>query len=233
MNTYQWAKNELKLARENEIMKWKANPDYREGDERYGLMIYDDAEQLLNVFFEAQRHSRFSASVVRQVFDRLVEGQPLLPVKDVDDQWEQIDVDDDKICYRHMRMSALFKNVYNDGKTTYRDVRRVVARDQNNLTYYNGLVDEIIEEYFPFNLPYVGEKINVRVYDVTNIETPEGQVDLRHIIDAIKDGWEHVYIDRYFMLSDDDEDWREIDVFIYRNILKNSVANTKEETDNG
>ena len=43
MNTYDWAKNELKLARENEIAKCKANPYYEPGDEQYGLMCYDGA----------------------------------------------------------------------------------------------------------------------------------------------------------------------------------------------
>ena len=56
----------------------------------------------------------------------------------------------------------------------------------------------------------------------------DGYVDVRHIIDAIKDGKEYMPIDRYFMISDD-EDWHEIDTFIYHNIIKN----VKEETDNG
>lgn len=233
MNMYQWAKNELKLARENEIAQCKKNSNYHEGDERYGLMCYDDAEQLLNVF-EAQGHSGYSASVVRNIFDRLVKGQPLLPVKDEDDQWVQINVDDDDtVWYNHIRMSSLSKYIHADGTKEYYDTRRIVVCNQNNHTYHNGLIDEVVDKYFPIVFPYSGETIRVRVHDVDNIETPEGQVALRHVIDAVKDGWEHIYIDRYFMLSDDDEDWIEIDVFIYRNILKNSVTNTKEETNNG
>lgn len=37
---------------------------------------------------------------------------------------------------------------------------------------------------------------------------------------------EHVYIDRYFMRTNV---WHEIDVFAYRDIIKFSVANKKED----
>ena len=45
MNTYEWAKHELDLARENEIAH-----AVLVGDEDYGIMCYDAAEQLLAVF---------------------------------------------------------------------------------------------------------------------------------------------------------------------------------------
>lgn len=73
------------------------------------------------------------------------------------------------------------------------------------------------------------KKIRVRIEDFSDVETPDGYVDVRHIIDAIKDGKEYIPIDRYFMISDDDEDWHEIDVFIYHDIIKY----VKEENKNG
>lgn len=230
MNTYDWAKNELNLARENEIAKCKKDPDYEPGDEQYGLMCYDAAEQLISVF-EDQGHSGFSSSVVFSIFERLVKGNPLTPITDEDDQWcERYTVKEDPLKrYQHKRMSRLFKRVDADGNVFYRDTNRVVAYDQRGHSYHNGLVEEVIDKYFPIKFPYIGEKIRVRIEDFSDVETPDGYVDVRHIIDAIKDGKEYMPIDRYFMISDDDEDWHEIDVFIYHNIIKN----VKEETDNG
>ena len=135
MNTYDWAKNELKLARENEIAKCKADPDYELGDEQYGLMCYDAAEQLLDVF-EEQGHSGYSARVVCSIFERLVKGKPLTPVTDEDDQWgERYTAEEDPVKrYQHKRMSSLFKHVDADGTVTYRDINRVRAYDPSSVS---------------------------------------------------------------------------------------------------
>ena len=86
MNIYEWAKHELNLARENEIAQCKKEDDYQPGNEDYGLMCYDAAEHLLAVFQE-QGHSGYSAKVVKEIFSRLVDGKPLTPVTDEEDQW--------------------------------------------------------------------------------------------------------------------------------------------------
>lgn len=262
MNTYEWAKNELKLARENEIAKCKKDPDYEPGDEDYGLMCYDAAEQLLDLF-EEQGHSGYSARIVCSIFERLVKGKPLTPITDEDDQWgERYTAEEDPVKrYQHKRMSSLFKNVDADGAVTYRDNDRVRAYalnhdsfstrhvdangdvsycdslnnhvkvyDPNNGSFSTRHIDDIVDEYFPIKFPYTGDTIKVRVNDFDNIESENGRVDVRHIIDATKNDIEHVYIDRYFMRTNV---WHEIDVFAYRDIIKSSVANKKEETDNG
>lgn len=234
MNTYDWAKNELKLARENEIAKCKADPDYELGDEQYGLMCYDAAEQLLDVF-EEQGHSGYSARVVCSIFERLVKGKPLTPVTDEDDQWgERYTAEEDPVKrYQHKRMSSLFKHVDADGTVTYRDINRVRAYDPKLGVFSTRFIDNIANEYFPFRFPYMGDTINVRVNDFDNIETANGHVDVRHVVDAIQNGTEHVYIDRYFIRPDGGNNYHEIDVFTYRNILNNNIKHTKEETDNG
>lgn len=147
-------------------------------------------------------------------------GYPLTPITDEDDQWrERYTVKEDPLKrYQHKRMSRLFKRIDADGNVFYHDT-----------SYHNGLIEEVIDKYFPIKFHYIGEKIRVRIEDFSDVETPDGCVDVRHIIDAIKDGKEYIPIDRYFMISDDDKDWHEIDVFIYHNIIKY----VKEETDNG
>jgi len=234
MNTYEWAKNELKLARENEIAKCKADPDYEPGDEDYGLMCYEAAERLLEVF-EEQGHSGYSARIVCSIFERLVKGNPLTPVTDEEDQWRKAySFKKDPVKrYQHKRMGSLFKYVAPDGAVSYYDIERIKAYDQNSSNFSTTHINDIVSEYFPIKFPYIGEEIKVRVNDFDNIETANGRVDVRHVIDATKNGMEHVYIDRYFIRPDHSNDYHEIDVFTYRDIIKSSVANKKEETDNG
>lgn len=84
----------------------------------------------------------------------------------------------------------------------------------------------VVDEYFPIKFPYAGEEIKVRIND-TDISANHSEI--RHIIVATRNGLDHVFIDRYFMATDD-TDWQEIDVFTYRDIIKNSI---KEENKNG
>lgn len=234
MNTYEWAKHELNLARENEIAQCKKDPDYEPGDEQYGLMFYDAAEQLLDVF-EEQNHSGYSATAVCSIFERLVKGKPLTPITDEDDQWrEAYSAKGDPVKrYKHKRMSSLFKYVDPNGTVSYNDLGRAQAYDPKNGLFSTRLIDDIANEYFPIKFPYVGEKIKVRINDFDDIETANGLVDVRHVIDATKDGIEHIFIDRYFMAAKDDYKWREIDVFTYRDIITHNITKSEEENNNG
>lgn len=229
MNTYEWAKNELKLARENEIKECKKEGDYQPGDEDYGLMCYDAAEHLLAVFQE-QGHTGYSAMVVCSIFERLVKGKPLTPITDEEDQWRNayaIEKFPEK-RYQHKRMSSLFKHVKEDGSVSYYDIDRVKAYDGEHGSFSTHHIEDIVNEYFPITFPYVGEKVKVHVED---IDCDAGYPDIRHIIDATRNGLEHVVIDRYFMF-DEDWTWKEIDKFVYNNI-KTNILKSKEENKNG
>ena len=229
MNTYDWAKIELKLARENEIAKCKADPDYEPGNEDYGLMCYDAAEHLLAVFQE-QGHSGYSAKVVKEIFSRLVDGKPLTPVTNEDDQWHNAYKigNSPKKSYQHKRMGSLFKHVAPDGTVSYYDMDRIMAYDQNGNPFSEIHINKIVSEYFPIEFPYVGEEIKVHVEE---FDSNEGYASIRHIIDATRNGLDHVVIDRYFMFNED-WTWSEIDEFIYNNI-KTNILKSEEENNNG
>lgn len=229
MNTYDWAKNELKLARENEIKQCKKEADYQPGNEDYGLMCYDAAEQLLNVFQE-QGHSGYSAIVVCTIFEHLVKGKPLTFITDEDDQWRNaytVEKFPEK-RYQHKRMSSLFKHVKEDGTVSYYDVDRIKAYDKEYGCFSTHPIDNIVSKYFPITFPYIGEEVKVHVED---IDCDAGYPDIRHIIDATRNGLEHVVIDRYFMFGED-WTWKEIDKFVYNNI-KTNILKSKEENKNG
>lgn len=225
MNTYEWAKHELKLARENEIAQCKKKNDYHPGDEDYSLMCYDAAEQLLAVFQE-QGHSGYSAMIVCSIFERLVKGKPLTFIKDEEDQWRN-EYTNEKFpekSYHHKRMSSLLKRVAPDGTVSYYDIDRVKVYDQNGIPFWTRQVDDVVSKYFPITFPYVGEEVKVHIEE---IGSNAGYPNIRHIIDATRNGLDHVVIDRYFMFEED-YTWKEIDEFIY-----NIIKNVKEENNNG
>ena len=224
MNTYEWAKHELDLARENEIAH-----AVLVGDEDYGIMCYDAAEHLLAVFQE-QGHSGYSAKVVKEIFSRLVDGKPLTPVTDEEDQWHNAykNGNSPKKSYQHKRMSSLFKHVAPDGSVSYYDMDRIIAYDQNSNPFSEIHINKIVSKYFPIKFPYVGEEIKVHVED---LDSNEGYASIRHIIDATRNGLDHVVIDRYYMFNEDCT-WSEIDEFIYNNV-KTNILKSKEENNNG
>ena len=229
MNTYEWAQHEIEIACENERKQCQKEPDYQEGNDDYGIMCYQAAGELLKVF-EAQGHSGYSAMVVCSIFERLVKGKPLTPVKDEEDQWcnaYTIGKFPEK-RYQHKRMSSLFKHVSPDGTVSYYDIDRVRAYDKENGSFSTHHIDKIVSKYFPIKFPYVGEEIKVHVED---IDSDSGYPDIRHIIDATRNGLEHVVIDRYFMFCED-WTWQEIDEFVY-NDIKTNILKSKGENKNG
>lgn len=231
MNTYERAKHELKLARENEIAQCKKNENYQPGDEDYGIMCYNAAEQLLAVFQE-QGHSGYSAMVVCSIFEHLVKGKPLTFIKDDEDQWcnaYTIEKFPEK-RYQHKRMSSLFKHVKPDGAVAYYDIDRIRIYDQNGSPFSSSThhIDDVVSEYFPITFPYIGEEVKVHVEE---FDSNAGYPNIRHIIDATRNGLDHVIIDRYFMFEED-YTWQEIDEFIYNNI-KTNILKSEEENKNG
>ena len=108
MKTIEWVRREIELACKNETEKCKANPDYQEGDEEYGILCYKAAGELMEVF-EEQGHSGYSAGLTAQIFKRLVDRKPLAPITDEDDQWDEIrSIGHEHACYQHNRMGSLF-----------------------------------------------------------------------------------------------------------------------------
>lgn len=113
MSMLEWAKNEIAIARKRE------RGDKPEDEWDYGCACYDSAlrayESLLG-----DGHSGMSIGFTKDIFNRLIDGKPLTPIKDIEDEWEYryMNSDDAKI-YQCKRMSGLFKKVAHDGIVTY------------------------------------------------------------------------------------------------------------------
>ncbi len=229
MNTYEWAQREIEIACENERKQCQKESDYQEGNEDYGIMCYQAAGELLKVF-EAQGHSGYSAQLVKQIFSRLVDGKPLTPVTDEDDQWmeyaQYLSADDGIRRYQHKRMSSLFKQVDVDGTVSINDIDRVKVYDKEIDAYFSTrFIDGLINEIWPIVFPYRGEKIRVTIDEIVADDTPYN--DLMYVAKAVKEDGTEILIDRYFM-EDAEGGYTELDTYGYFT-MKHNIEIAKKE----
>lgn len=232
MNTYEWAQREIEIACENERKQCQKEPDYQEGNEDYGIMCYQAAGELLKIF-EAQGHSGYSAQLVKQIFNRLVDGKPLTPVTDEEDQWTEyaqyLSADDGIRRYQHKRMSSLFKRVNADSKISINDIDRVKVYDKEIDAYFSTrFIDGLVNEIWPIAFPYRGEKIRVSIEEIVADDTPYS--DLLYVAKAVKEDGTEILIDRYFV-KDEDGGYAELNSYQYF-AMKHNIEKTKEENKN-
>lgn len=195
MSMTNWAENEVKIACERE----RAESKTPEGEWDYGCACYESALKAYKSLME-DGHSGMSFSITRQILNRLMRGQPLTPIEDTEDVWNDIiDRGDDFEEYQCKRMSSLFKKVYSDGTVKYTDVDRCYAvySDNPNISWSNGLIRSIIDEMFPITMPYVpGDPIKV-VCEEFLVDPKNGDYDTIGVLYAMKDG-EKIEINRFF-----------------------------------
>lgn len=192
-NLERWAEREVNLACFNENPTRKREFDYE-------CCCYESA---LKAFKSLCRdgHSGYSIKATQRILNRLIDVKPLTPIEDTPDVWSDIITQhSDRICYQNKRMSSLFKDVYFDGETRYRDVNRYYCVDVNdqNITYTTGLVSEIIDEIFPIKMPYYPGN-PIKVYCEEFLTDPKnGDFDTRGVLYALKPDGERIEINRFF-----------------------------------
>lgn len=204
MSMMDWAKREVELACKRE------NPDRKDGEFDYGCACYESAlkayESLCN-----DGHSGMSWGFTKNILIRLMDENPLTPIEDTDDIWNEIEVAGNYKSYQCKRKPSLFKDVYVDGTIKYFDTSRHYAHDiETGLTYYTGHVSKIIDNMFPIIMPYYPE----RPWTVNCLEfltdKKNGDFDTRAILNIVK-GNEIVPVYRYFKCDVGvDNDWIEI-----------------------
>ena len=101
-------------------------------ESNYGGEIGQAVMELIEVFAN-QGHSGNSAGIVRTIFNKLANYQPLMDITGKDEEWSDVrDFGDGKSWYQNKRCSALFKDGI-DGKPYYIDA--IVKRDQKGVTW--------------------------------------------------------------------------------------------------
>lgn len=201
-----WAENEIRIACEKE------RAGAPEGEWDYGVACYESALKAFKCLLE-DGHSGMSMSLTTCILNALIKGQPLTPIEDTDDIWNECGrypYESDYTTYQCKRMSSLFKKVYDDGRVEYNDVDRFVCFDKNNpgSSWHNGHVDKIAGEYFPITMPYIPKTYKV-ICEEHLTDRKNGDFDTLAILYVRDDnGFQHE-INRYF--KDIPGGWEEID----------------------
>ena len=205
-----WAEKEIELACARE----------RASDEEmcdYGIACYQSALKAFKSLLEDE-HSGFSIGVTKNILNRLIDHEPLTPIEDTPDIWNEVrykEPDTDVKVYQCTRMSSLFKDVYPDGTVKYSDVRRTVVTyvDNPGIAWSNGTASRIINELYPITMPYAPSSKQYVVhaeeflvdpargdYDTVGylyVVTPEGdKVEINRFFKDTGVGCEMVEIDR-------------------------------------
>lgn len=196
MSMLKWAENEIRLACERE------NPDRKEGEFDYGCACYESAFKAFKSLIE-DGHSGMSISITRNILNRLIVGQPLTPIEDTDDIWNECnyDINNQYKTYQCKRMSSLFKYVYKDGTIEYNDVDRVLCIDINHkdVSYHSGFVTRRINEMFPITMPYCPDTKPYEVYIEDFLyDRKNGDFDTIGVFYLIKPDGERIDINRFF-----------------------------------
>lgn len=228
-----WACREVELACVHE-REGNNTPD---GDWDYGCACYESALKAFKSLMK-DGHSGFSIGATHSILNRLIEGRPLTPIIDTPDVWNNIsDIsgsNDEESIYQCKRMSSLFKYVYPDGSTKYREIDAHYCIDiGNESTYHSGLVQGIIDEMFPIEMPYWPTK-PIRVYcEEFLTDRKNGDFDTVGIFYAVKPNDERVEIHRFFKEeSTSKSGWAEINNTEYfeRKKLAEQIKETKEDS---
>lgn len=97
------------------------------GDTMSEMMCHDVLELIRT--FAKQGHSGHSASLARQLFERLSDYQPLSPLTGADDEWQLVPehMRGERMMWQNIRYGSLFK----DENGIVRDVERNI----DNITF--------------------------------------------------------------------------------------------------
>ena len=201
-----WAEREVQIACERERNGAPGN------EWNYGVACYESALKAFKSLLEDE-HSGMSFDITMSILNALAKGQPLTPIEDTDDIWNECGrypYEKDYITYQCKRMSSLFKKVYDDGRIEYYDVDRFtcVYKDNPDIPWHNGHVDKIAGDIFPITMPYV-PKIYTVVCEEHLTNRKNGDFDTLAILYVYDKDGNRKYINRYF--DEDGEGWREID----------------------
>ena len=213
MSLLDWAKREVEIACKRE------NPERKEGEFDYGCACYESALKAFESLCE-DGHSGSSIGFTKAILNRLIDGQPLTPIEDIDDVWEKCTRSKDLpyVSYQCKRMSSLFKYVYADGHVKYTDIDSsyCVSINNHNCTYGFGLARRIFDEMFPITMPYMPGKPTAIFCEDFLVDKKNGDFDTVGIFYVLKDEngeQKRIEINRFFRAPEGDEDgaWTEID----------------------
>lgn len=163
MSMTDWAKEEVRIAIEKENV---LSEEHTKEDAEYATAVYEAAlAGYLAVFDKEPGMTGQMVGFTREIVDRLFRGQPLSPIEDTSDQWNEVGPN----MFQSRRMSSLFKTTVKDKdgneQIIFHDNERAHGYDINQeIAYQGGVINPIIDEMFPIKMPYMPPTGAIRVY---------------------------------------------------------------------
>ena len=218
-----WARNEVALACKKE------NPDWDGESFDYGCSCYQSAlkayESLCN-----DGHSGMSFGFTKNILIRLMNALPLTPIEDVSENWNQITFlsSEGYTEYQCLRMSALFKRVYKDGRVEFRDLDRAVCVDNNTGSTYHGFGCSIVDKLYPITMPYYPKtadkyKVYTEEFLAKGYEGDDGDFNTLAILYIVTPDKEKISIDKFY--GEKEGKWEEITPAEYQERKMKEVEN--------
>lgn len=154
MSMKDWAKREIEIA----VARERAADGTEEGEFSYGGACYESAFKAFESLLE-DVHSGMSIGFTKHILNRLIDGKPLTPIEDVEENWDLASGSKPGKKYKTYqcnRMFSLFKDVYPDGTVKYSDNNIYYCHDiRKDTTYTYSLVTDILDELYPITMPYM------------------------------------------------------------------------------
>lgn len=177
MSMKDWARREIEIA----VARERAADGTEEGEFSYGGACYESAFKAFESLLE-DGHSGMSIGFTKHILNRLIDGKPLTPIEDVEENWEDVShfsPDGKYKKYQCNRMYSLFKDVYPNGIVEYHCNDRYYCRDiRNDTTYTYSLVTDILDELYPITMPYIpADKPYVFLVEELKLQDTPGDSD--------------------------------------------------------
>lgn len=223
-----WAEREVEIACQRE------RGDAPEEEWDYGCACYQSALKAFKSL-EEDGHSGYSIGFTKQILNRLIDGNPLTPIEDTDDIWNDVtDSDKSQKKYQCKRMSSLFKTIHSDGTVEYSDNNRfIMVETLSDTTWHSGLVSNVLKEMYPIKMPYIpANRPYKAMCEEYLTDRKNGDFDTVGILSVIEPDGKTVEINRYF--KDIPDGWEEIDLEEFKNRrAMHYERRNKEQKDGG
>lgn len=218
MSLHDWAEHEVKLACKYE------NPNWDGESFDYGCACYQSALKAFKSLME-DGHSGSSFGFTKNILIRLLNTLPLKPITDEDFEDAKAYFEKDgAVAKQCPRMPSLFRHEDVNGNVSYSDTDRqycIEICDEND-TYHNGHITEIIDKMFPITMPYYPSVNKYKVYiDSFLVNPANGDFDTKGVIYCITPEGERVEINLFFTVKDCE--WVEITREEYEELKKNKL----------
>lgn len=152
MNLKEWARKEVELAVSHESHPEEATPEQVD----FGVVCFKSALHAFEVLVDENQGGDGALGLSAQILNQLINRQPLSPVDDIPENWEEISKDENGTTYRSTRIESLIRYIRNDGASLCTDASRYYCVDINNPNkpFHGGLGAQMLDEMVPITFPY-------------------------------------------------------------------------------